>query len=75
MMFPGEVEAVKHVLAYAEQYGYGNLIAHLRRAWALRLMEKVPGLTFDRAAEATMTDPYPPQWDIDAMAAYKPPRS
>ena len=30
--FPGEKEAVVTVLKYGEKYGYGNMIAHLRRA-------------------------------------------
>lgn len=40
MLFPGESEAIKQTLAWGAQYGYGNLIDHLRQAWKRRLMEK-----------------------------------
>jgi len=72
MMFPGEVEAVKNVLALAEQYGYGNLISHLRRAWAVRLVKSEPGLTWEQACLATCTDPYPEEWDVDAISRGAP---
>lgn len=63
MIFPGEIEAVKSVLAAAEQYGYGNLIAHLRRAWALKLMRGSVGhgkaWTYEQACRVTNSGPYP----------------
>ena len=33
-----EQQAIRTVLALGEQFGYGNLIAHLNTAWARRLM-------------------------------------
>jgi hypothetical protein len=36
----GERKAIQEVLAYAEAYGYGNLISHLQTAWAKVLVEK-----------------------------------
>jgi hypothetical protein len=38
--FPGEEDAIKQVIAYGEQYGYGNLINELRKAWYAMLKEK-----------------------------------
>jgi len=58
MLFPGEKEAVAMVLRAGEAYGYGNLIAHLRRAWAINLMTKY-GLSKDAAIDATNSSPYP----------------
>ena len=46
MLFQGEKEAIQTVLALGAKYGYGNLIAHLRRAWALSLKSKFIGHTF-----------------------------
>ena len=68
MLFPGEVESIKTVLALAEQYGYGNLISHLKRAWAVKLMEGNPLLDYERALLATNVDAYPEEFDIDAIA-------
>ena len=68
MIFPGEVQAVKVVLAMAEAYGYGNLISHLRRAWALKLMAGNPGLDYEAAVRAANTDAYREGWSIEAMA-------
>lgn len=39
MLYPGEKEAVETVLKHGAQYGYGNLIAHLGRAWAEELVK------------------------------------
>lgn len=57
MLFPGEKEAIKKVLEYGERYGYGNLIAHLRKAWAEMLIRKC-GIDKDAAIMATNSDPY-----------------
>jgi hypothetical protein len=35
---PGEKEAVLEVIKIAERYGYGNMIGHLKRMWAMKLM-------------------------------------
>lgn len=39
MRIPGEREAIEQTLEYAEIYGYGNLIAHIKGAWIKHLME------------------------------------
>lgn len=39
-LFPGEAEAIAIVKALGSQYGYGNLISHLRDAWSTDLQEK-----------------------------------
>lgn len=59
MLFPGEEQAVKAVLGFAETYGYGNLIAHLRRAWALKLMRGNKRLSYKQAVKFTNSDAYP----------------
>lgn len=54
MLFPGEEEAVAQVLKCADIYGYGNLIAHLKREWAEMLMrEGLPQATALRGADAS----------------------
>ena len=40
MFFPGEIKSVELVLSAGENYGYGNMIAHLKKAWAEMLIEK-----------------------------------
>jgi hypothetical protein len=35
-----EQEAIRDVLDYGEEWGYGNLIAHLQTAWAKMLMAR-----------------------------------
>jgi len=57
MFLPGEANAIKTVLMHGAQYGYGNLIAHLRRAWAELLVNQ--GLAEDVAISATEGVPYP----------------
>lgn len=60
MMFPGEQESVKAVLKEADRFGYGNMIAHLRAAWALKLMVNGMGnLNEKQASDATASEPYP----------------
>lgn len=66
MLFPGEVESVKQALAIGRRYGYGNLIAHLRREWALGLMRD-HGMTWEQATRGALTDPYPAEFGIDEM--------
>jgi hypothetical protein len=36
---PGERKAVDTVVALAAKHGYGNLIQHLKRAWALYFVQ------------------------------------
>lgn len=58
MIFPGERAAVIEVLNIAESYGYGNLIAHLQTAWAIKLMRS--GISKESAIAATLgRTPYP----------------
>ena len=38
--FPGEQEAVATVKALGAQYGYGNLISHLKQAWSERMQSE-----------------------------------
>ena len=40
MFLPGEEEAIKKVVNYGKQYGYGNLIHHLKVAWSDSLQQK-----------------------------------
>jgi hypothetical protein len=48
MMFPGEQEAIDTVTRLGAEYGYGNLISHLRAAWAKTLRERY-GMTHEQA--------------------------
>ena len=59
---PGELEAVREVVRLARVYGFGNLIAHLRRAWALDLKNKYGG-SYDQHLSATGVDAYPENFD------------
>ncbi len=62
----GERLAIQDVLAYGESYGYGNLITHLRTAWAARLMRS--GLSEAASRRATGRDgagmPFKMQQDL-----------
>ncbi len=69
MILPGEQQAVKIVLDFASMYGYGNLIAHLKRAWALHLMEVTPNLTYNQALLAADVDAYPKHFSIEYIAS------
>ena len=66
-LFPGERSAVETVIALGEQYGYGNLIGHLKRAWALRLMKGNPNLTYKDALRATNVSGYSKDFDISKL--------
>lgn len=58
-LFPGEKEAIEKVTTdYGPRYGFGNLIAALRRAWADHLIETY-GFDEDTADRATIVAPYP----------------
>ena len=59
MILPNEKENINRVLEIAEIYGYGNLIAHLKRAWAMSLMALFPSVTYEEALEATNVSAYP----------------
>lgn len=57
----GEREAIHQVLAAGENYGYGNMIAYLKQAWAENLMNEY---NFDEksalaAADTTAYKPNP----------------
>ena len=55
---PGEADAIKRLLAIADMYGYGNCIAHLKRAWAIWLMEN-SSMSYEQALLATDVPAYP----------------
>jgi len=57
MLFHGEKEAIERVLDAGKTYGYGNMIAHLKRAWAKLLI--IDGLSEEHALEAADTSAYP----------------
>ena len=57
MLLAGEKEAIQELLKIGNRYGYGNCIAHLRRAWAKKLV--AGGLDKETAIEATNVGPYP----------------
>ena len=63
---PGEKEAVLTVLRLAHQYGYGNMIAHLKREWAIVLGVKYGG-TYENNLKATEVDAYPEAWDVSKL--------
>jgi hypothetical protein len=54
----GEKEAVKQVLKYGKKYGYGNLIAYLRRDWAESLIKEYK-ISEELAIRITEVPPYP----------------
>lgn len=58
MICAGERDDIRMVLRIADQWGYGNLIAWLRTAWAAKLI-KEHGLPLDTAIEATNSTAYP----------------
>ena len=57
MLFPGETKAIEEVLKAGSEYGYGNMIAHLKTAWAKRLMSQ--GVSKEAALDATNVSAYP----------------
>jgi len=59
---PGELEAVREIVRLARVYGFGNLIAHLKRAWALDLKKKYGG-SYEQHLPATGVDAYPEDFD------------
>ena len=63
---PGEKEAILKVLQLAKQYGYGNMIAHLKRIWAITLKEKYGG-SYQQNLVATEVDAYPEAWDVEKL--------
>lgn len=59
-LFPGESEAIQNVLDAGAMYGYGNMAAHLVRAWQELLMRS--GMDEETALLAVSnTTPYPLQ--------------
>ena len=56
-LFPGEAEAIERVLELGKNYGYGNMIAHLKRAWIEKLIEI--GLPKETALLSVNVDHYP----------------
>jgi len=58
VILTGEKQAVETVIQMGRQYGFGNLIGHLKRAWALMLIENY-NQSWDNAVAATNVDAYP----------------
>ena len=48
-----EVEAIHTVIALGERFGYGNLISHLRTAWAKTMLLKGHAKNEEDAKEMT----------------------
>jgi len=57
-LYPGEQHAVDSVLKAGEMYGYGNMIAHLKKTWAELLRDKWD-LDEESALRAADTSAYP----------------
>ena len=53
-----EVHATNVVLEAGAAYGYGNMIAHLKKAWAESLMDNY-SFTGEQALRAADTSAYP----------------
>lgn len=63
MIFEGEIQSVKQVIEIADKYGYGNLIAHLKQRWALKLIEEY-NFSEEQAIKAADVSAYPLKFDI-----------
>lgn len=58
VIYDGEKKAVEQAIAIADEFGYGNLIAHLQSAWAVKLIKS--GLSQDAAIDRVCGNtPYP----------------
>jgi hypothetical protein len=57
---PAEQKAIKDVVCLGEQYGYGNLICHLKSAWSKKLNEEY-------GINQPMDGAYPIKMHIDLM--------
>jgi len=60
MLFQGEQEAIDAVLEAGRRYGYGNMIAYLKRDWMELLMRDLPEHVARQAAD---TSAYPVRKD------------
>jgi hypothetical protein len=56
-LFRGEADAVRTVLKAGAEWGYGNMIAHLKREWAENLVRR--GLSVATALESANVSAYP----------------
>jgi hypothetical protein len=54
----GEEEARKRARVIAEDYGYGNLIAYLKREWAEKIVSDYPEISYEHAFIAADVDAY-----------------
>jgi len=63
MLFKGEGDAIKTLLAIGLKYGYGNCIAWLKRAWADHMEEM--GWSPEAAKLAADAAAYERGWTID----------
>lgn len=65
-LLPGEKEAVLEVLRLARKYGFGNMIAHLKRAWAINLKDLYGG-SYRKHLQATNVNAYPEDFDVEKL--------
>lgn len=65
---PGEASAIQHVRWLGSQFGYGNLILHLRDAWS-EFLKRDPG--FDQLAADRGAGHICPWCDIDSRTGLK----
>lgn len=56
MILEGEKEAILQAIMIAEKYGYGNIISHLKRRWARKLVSS--GISAETALQATNVSAY-----------------
>ncbi len=73
MIFPGEVEAIKAVLAHGEQFGYGNLISHLQTAWARKLIDEYGMSEQSARGAASGGSGYPIEWQKSLLGEERKP--
>lgn len=61
-----EEDAIRAVLRAGASFGYGNMIGHLKTAWAKTLMDKY-GMDEDNARAGAGGDGYPFAWTVPYM--------
>lgn len=61
-----EQRAIQHVINLGDVHGFGNLIAHLKTAWARKLMDEMDMDEFTALCAADVS-PYPIAMHIDVV--------
>jgi len=61
-----EQDAIKQAVVLGEKFGYGNIISHLRSAWARRLHE-TDGIPLEASYQATSGGYYSVQMHVDLL--------